>query len=535
MWKVLILSLLVTCSYAAVEDDKITSLPGIQFQINFNQYSGYLNPDNATFFHYWFLESQNDPSTDPLVLWLNGGPGCSSLFGLLSENGPFTVVDSKGLAGNATEDSHSTLSENVYAWNKVANMLYIESPAWVGFSYSFENVTYDDDETAQLNYKALIDFFGKYPEFSPGSSNRSFYITGESYGGVYLPMLADLLIQNATILPYFKGVAIGNGYLSQVAQADSVVPLMYTHNLVGEKLWNDVSVQCCNGNGGICDYFSIINTHNLSDPCYNWTLLISNMPAVVGLDPYNLYDTCYVDTSIQTQTRSVEYLSYLNRYNVDIETIREIARDNGITPMYTDSASAVVYPDCYFSGYIFYLQRPDVRTALHIPDFLPPWTDCNLTINAIYKQQYLNQSAHLQQILAKNVPILCYNGDVDTVCNALGDQRFVHALGRQQIDATVPWNYTSDTFHVAGWQSRYEGIDFLTVRGSGHYVPHDKPREALQMITNFIRNREYSTPTGINVTPQRPISAGVSAGFFSCGIMFVSLLFSFCAYLRTDF
>lgn len=54
-----------------------------------------------------------------------------------------------------------------------------------------------------------------------------------------------------------------------------------------------------------------------------------------------------------------------------------------------------------------------------------------MTINAIYKQQYLNQSEHLQKILDKKVPILCYNGDVDTVCNALGDQRFVDLLGRQ--------------------------------------------------------------------------------------------------------
>lgn len=70
---------------------------------------------------------------------------------------------------------------------------------------------------------------------------------------------------------------------------------------------------------------------------------------------------------------------------------------------------------------------------------------------------------------------------------------------------------------MAGWQTLYDGIHFLTVRGSGHYVPQDKPREALQMITNFIRGRNYSSATGIDVTPQPPISAGVSAGLYKIG------------------
>jgi len=343
-------------------------------------------------------------------------------------------------------------------------------------------------------------------------------------------MLADKIIADPKLLPWFKGVAIGNGILSEIAQSNSVVPLMYSHLLVGERLWQKLADECCDGNAGNCDYYSIMLTKNLTWNCYKWTLLISNMPAVVGLDPYNLYDTCYVDTSIQTRTRSVEYLQYLKKYDVDIETIREIARENGIDPVYADSNTIV--PECYYEGYEFYLQRADVRNALHIPDWLPPWQDCNYAVNGNYSQLYVNQIDHIMPIIHAKVPVLCYNGDVDTVCNALGDMRFVANLNQTQIGKTVPWNYTQDTFHVAGWQSRYEGIDFITVRGSGHYVPHDKPREALQMITNFIRGLNYTTPTGLDVSPQ-PLIGGsaISAKSLSFGrLVFISISFLLYAY-----
>jgi len=73
------------------EKDEVVILPGLKFQPSFKHYSGFLNGSDTRKLHYWFVESQNSPKVDPLVLWLNGGPGCSSLLGLLTENGPFQV------------------------------------------------------------------------------------------------------------------------------------------------------------------------------------------------------------------------------------------------------------------------------------------------------------------------------------------------------------------------------------------------------------------------------------------------------------
>ena len=158
-------------------------MPGLTYQINFNQYSGYLNASDTHKFHYWFVESQNDPANSPVLLWLNGGPGSSSLWGMLTENGPF----------RPNKDGQ-TLYENVHSWNKFANVLYLESPHQVGYSYSTvaNDYVYGDDLTASDNYNALKDFF---TNLFPNYAQNPFYITGESYGGVYIPTLSKLLLQ----------------------------------------------------------------------------------------------------------------------------------------------------------------------------------------------------------------------------------------------------------------------------------------------------------------------------------------------------
>ncbi|OQR86765.1 serine protease family S10, partial [Achlya hypogyna] len=108
---------------AAVPEHKITELPGAVDAIPFDQYAGHLQlQSNGQKMFYWLVESEESPATDPLVLWLNGGPGCSSLGGFFTELGPFVV------------NSDLTLTRNPYAWNRKANVVFLESPAGVGFS-----------------------------------------------------------------------------------------------------------------------------------------------------------------------------------------------------------------------------------------------------------------------------------------------------------------------------------------------------------------------------------------------------------------
>lgn len=124
-----------------------------------------------------------DPVKDPVVLWLNGGPGCSSMLGMLYENGPLMFKK------NTTE-----MYINKNAWNQKANVIYLESPSGVGFSIgkSKSDLIANDTTTAHENLLALKLFFIKFPSFK----KNDFYITGESYAGIYIPTLARAVLDS---------------------------------------------------------------------------------------------------------------------------------------------------------------------------------------------------------------------------------------------------------------------------------------------------------------------------------------------------
>ena len=155
----------VARSKAAGKSDEITTLPNLMAKPCWKQFSGYLstNTSRDTQLFYWYHEAVSEPATKPLILWLNGGPGCSSLGGMFTELGPLVV----GMDGN--------VSFNPYSFNKVANVLFLEQPAGVGFSYP--NLPANDSTTAEETYRALRNFFDLHPELR----GRPFYVMGESY------------------------------------------------------------------------------------------------------------------------------------------------------------------------------------------------------------------------------------------------------------------------------------------------------------------------------------------------------------------
>merc|ERR1712137_502741 len=175
--------------------------PGLNsMPTNYHQYGGYITVNETLNkeYYYWFVESQNDPENDPVLLWLQGGPGCSGLLGFWQENGPFKLLP------------NDTVVSNPLSWNQKANVIYVEQPSGVGFSFSQNpsGYTTNDNQTAIDNYHFLQGWYEEFPEFS----SNPLWLTGESYAGVYIPTLANQILDGSDqrISEVFQGFMLGN-------------------------------------------------------------------------------------------------------------------------------------------------------------------------------------------------------------------------------------------------------------------------------------------------------------------------------------
>lgn len=173
---------------------------------------GYLDVADKHFF-FWFFESRNAPATDPLILWLNGGPGCSSLTGLLMELGPCRVNPK----GNGT-------TVNPYSWNSNASVIFLDQPVEVGFSYSDNGKFPTNSDAAATDVYAFLQIFlTTYTEFA----DNDFHVTGESYAGHYIPAIGKKIYDEnearaakepAVVRVSLKSLAIGNGLTDPLVQ-----------------------------------------------------------------------------------------------------------------------------------------------------------------------------------------------------------------------------------------------------------------------------------------------------------------------------
>ena len=203
---------------AAPAADEVKSLPGWKGALPSRTYSGHIasgwdvegGVNRTMMMWYMFVEAEGvaDPTTMPVLLWSNGGPGASSAFGLFTELGPLQ------LTGDSLATSPPSLFYNPYSWTRLANVLILNGPAPVGFSYCTPTGpagdgtscgSWNDTRTAEFNFNFVNNWFAAFPEFAASP----FYIAGESYAGVYVGQLTQMLLDANTPLN-LKGIALGD-------------------------------------------------------------------------------------------------------------------------------------------------------------------------------------------------------------------------------------------------------------------------------------------------------------------------------------
>ncbi|KAK0542739.1 hypothetical protein OC846_006526, partial [Tilletia horrida] len=184
------------------------------------KHTGYLDISDDRHLWFTYFESRSNPEKDPLVLWLNGGPGCSSSTGLLFELGPCLIAD----GGKSTK-------YNPHSWNNNANLIFLDQPVEVGYSYSDSGSSVNNSQDSAKDVYAFLQLFlQKFPELA----KKDFHVAAESYGGHYAPNIANEIFQNnkaikenavstqAAVHINLASVLIGNGLTEPQTQFASV-------------------------------------------------------------------------------------------------------------------------------------------------------------------------------------------------------------------------------------------------------------------------------------------------------------------------
>lgn len=387
-------------------------------------YSGYFTVnklfDSNLFF--WFFVNPN--IEEPVLLWLQGGPGASSLFGLFEENGPFIVRDER-------------IKTRVFTWTKTHSMLYIDSP--VGSGYSFTKGGYAKNETiiGLHLYEALLQFFTLFPEYQ----KNSFYISGESYAGKYIPTLAYTIHNNnpcAKVKINLQGLAIGNGWVDPINQYQYAeylyqIGLLDQHDAAVFKKFEDLALQYIKTKQWKKAYDTF---HDLLDDDNS---LFKNLTGFANY--YNLL--CAANFSIATES---------------------FAR---------------------------FVQRPDTRRSIHVGN-VSFGINSTVVEDNLAEDFYQSVADWLSEML-NYYRVMIYTGQLDIIVPYPLTENYL-----SHLKFTGAAEYRNATRHqwmidgqLAGYVKFAGNLTEVLVRNAGHMVPKDQPVVALNLITRFTHREPF--------------------------------------------
>ena len=430
--------------------DIITHLPGYSGKLRSKLYGGYIPLNNNKNTYYIFIEAETNPKNAPILFWTNGGPGCSGLMGLFEEFGPYRPT------------KNGKLNYNSWTWTKFANIVFIEQPIGVGFSWSTDKTDYisNDDKSAKDNLAFLLQFFHKYPEFK----SNNLYLTSESYGGHYIPLWANEIVNynkmnNNTIK--LKGLMIGNPYIDFVSGTETQIESYWGHQKLPLELWEKFRKNKC-----IISYNKNLKKTLKKKKCNQ---LSNKLISVVG--KHNPYAMDYPICISQQQDTLLTYHHQRNK------TIKK------------------EYTPCIDNYTVKYLNRSDVQKAIHAKKPRVKWGACSDILKYRSKDSYNSQVELLNTLLndkdLKYLNVFIMSGTNDTICGTIGTQKWIQQLN---IKPKKIWKQHFINNEPAGYISTYLGdknkkFVFATVNLAGHEIPLYKPQVAYSLMEKFINGK----------------------------------------------
>ena len=375
------------------------------------------------------------------MIWLNGGPGCSSEDGALMEIGPYRVKD------------ENTLVYNDGAWNEFANVLFVDNPVGTGFSYvDTDSYLRELDEMAAQFIIFLEKWFNLFPEYE----HDDIYIAGESYAGQYIPYIAKYILdrnkkQGIAYKWNLAGLLIGNGWISPPEQYDAYLQFAYEKGLVtkGSDTASKLEVQA-----RICQKELAVGDPTVDNgQCEQILQELLRLTKKKNEECVNMYDVRLTDV----------FPSCGMNWPPDLKSV---------TP---------------------YLRRKDVIEALHInSNKVTGWVECNGQVSMAFNPTS-KPSIYLLPDILKEVPILLFSGAEDLICNHLGTEALISNMkwgGAQGFELSPgTWAPRRDwTFEgeAAGFWQEARNLTYVVFYNASHMVPFDYPRRTRDMLDRFM-------------------------------------------------
>ncbi|CAF2277692.1 serine carboxypeptidase-like 13 isoform X2 [Brassica rapa] len=404
----LITLLLLALSHHAESGSIVKFLPGFEGPLPFELETGYIgvgDKEDLQMFYY-FVKSENNPQEDPLLIWLTGGPGCSSLFAILFENGPLAL---KFELYNGTLPS---LVTTTYSWTKMANIVFLDQPVGAGFSYSRTPLLNKVSDTGEV--KVIHEFLQKWLSKHPEFYSNPFYVTGDSYSGKIVPPLVQEISRGNYICckpPInIQGYILGNPITQIKSEDNSKIPYAHGMALISDELYESLK-RICKGN------YENVGSRNTE--C---------------LKHIEMYNKC---------------TDKLNRYHI-------LLPDCDMTS-----------PDCFLYNYFLldkWANNERVRRALQVTKgSIGEWKRCNYDVIPYNYDIQSTVPYHMNNSIS-GFRSLIYSGDHDMVVPFIATQAWIRSLNYSIVDDWRPWMVNDQ---IAGYTRGYANkMTYATIKAS---------------------------------------------------------------------
>ncbi|GAV78824.1 Peptidase_S10 domain-containing protein [Cephalotus follicularis] len=453
--KCLQLLLLLLLSVSVFSGQIVKTLPGYTGDLPFTLETGYTTVGDVEFFYY-FVQSESNPAADPLLVYFNGGPGCSGLNGFFYQIGPLKF-DTTNYTGGLP-----TLLYEPSAWSKTANIIFLDSPVGSGFTYATTDEGWNttDTKSAQQAHGFIRHWLADHPDFQ----TNPVYLGSDSYAGLTIPMLARNILDGNTAglepTVNLKGLSLGCPHTDTIFETNAKIPFAHRLALVSDSMY-EAALVSCNG--------TYANVDAKSTDCIEAVNAITECVELISRQ--NVLEP---DCSFLSPKESEQKARRILRQNPG----SALLQSPRIRDLYCHNFPYLLSP--IWGNYRI------VQEALHVRQgTIQEFVRCNISLS--YTVDTNSVLMIHQNLTNEGLQLLVFSGDHDMVIPHNGIEDWIASL---DLSLDIDWRPWFTNGQVAGYTRRFTNsgyrLTYATIKGAGHSPQEYERKKCFQMFHRWI-------------------------------------------------